>query len=247
MPKRFWSELELTSHARAVRLVACAALGVVLVTVLAGFAEFGLESALRHNRQVIWHTVPQGGSSHFLSPSVSQSLINLASAVFAPFGLYTWYPGAGWMPVPIWEYWLAPLLAVLCPLVYLLVPVTLRRCRVRRVHLLRAFAFGLPATAVVCELLFLLEIVVLDSWWWGTPLTPVLNPIGYLAEAGVPWMVVLFAWQSWWWWSVNRRYLKLANPLGVTAAMITIASLGTLIILFAFTPTGIELMNLLSP
>ena len=238
-PGRFWATLELTSHARPFRLVGYALLGFVLVTLIAGGIELGLLAWLG-----LLQTQMYG---YWQTPRWVELTQQVASPLVAPFGLFEWKPwGAwgGWLPELMREYLMAPLFVALCPLVYLVLPVTLRRCRVRKTHIARAFLLGLPAAAFVCEMLFLSHLLIRShsrlgpAWAW-------LGLVYGTARSGLIWLVVLLIWQGVWWHAVNRRYLRLPNPLGVTGAVIAIAGLGTLIPLLAFTGLGPALVRFL--
>ena len=233
-PRKFWDNIRMTSHARPIRLLAYAILGLMLVTFSMGVVEFTVELATQFGRQ--------------LSPNQTNALwLRGISVIFAPIGLLWWWPGSGPTPHVMWEMLLAPMFVVLCPLAYLALPTTLRRCRVRRVHLLRAFLLGAPMALLWAEVIFISQTLFFMARWQAGPgvVMNVLNFFEPILSSGANWIIVLYIVQWRWWHAVNRRYLRLPNPAGVTFAMLTIAGLATLTLLFAFTRLGVSLVELL--
>jgi len=229
-PRKFWASMPMTSHARPIRLLAYAILGLMLVTVSMGMVEFAVELTTQFGRQ--------------LHPNQANALwLRGTSMILAPIGLVWWWPGT--VAYVEWEMLLAPMFVVMCPLAYLALPTTLRRCRVRRVHVLRAFLLGLPMTLLWAEVLFISQRLLFNAMWQMGPgvAMSVLNFLKPILYAGVHWIIMLYIVQWRWWHAVNRRCLKLPNPAGVTFAMLAIAGLATLTAMLAFSPTGVSLVE----
>ena len=239
-PGRFWRSLVMTPYARPGSLVAYTIVSMVFVSLLAAIPELAID-------------VQFGYLSSYVSPTGAWRLSNdaalkqILSIVVGPFGTL-WWSSYSW-PIPRIEYeLLLPVLFVaLCPAAYLCLPTTLRTCTVRRIHIVRAALLSIPLAVFWFEALYLIHVLV----FIGGPYLPSRGLVGavYLvepiAESGLTWIVPLVALQWCWWSSVNRRYLRLTNPRAVTAAMLVIAGLATLIPLFAFSNAGVAMVRLM--
>lgn len=235
-PGAFWAAMNLSNHRRWGRIVVFIAIGTGLVTAAAGLIEAAFELEFgwlsRTPLASLWGSNPVGLSAFVID------------AMTSPFGLWSWSSLRGYRRgLEIDFVWL-PLFVVLCPVVYALIPTTLGRCRVRRVHLLVAFAYGLPRVCLWLEALYLMHLLVFRL---------LLSPYGFYSShrqsvmldvfaSGAVWMFGLFVCQWRWWSAVNRSYLRLARPRSVTAAMLTIAGLVVLILMFGCSSTGAEIL-----
>lgn len=236
-PGWFWSRIGLSGYHNTLRLVCYPLLGVVIVTVLMGLPELGA----------------MGAMGHFTPPNPSQpwqwvleTVLSVVSAMAVPIGLL-WMTMTRWNGFQIyfdWEVLLSPMFVALCPVCYLVLPTTLRRCKVRRVHVLRAFALGFPAAMLWVEVLTISHSFIAygSMVWHRWTAGAVLAAVAPAVEAGFVWIVALMCQQWYWWYCVNRRYLRVPNPIGVTTAMIAIAGIATLIPLFAYTWVGTQLI-----
>lgn len=233
-PGWFWSRIELSGYHNTGRLMRYPLLGVVIVTALMGLLELWALGALGFLN-------PQSLSNH--GNGVLEVFLTVVNALAAPIGLFAVSSVHGFYFE--WEALLSPLFLALCPVCYLILPTTLRRCKVRRIHVLRAFAFGFPAAMLWVEVLTISHFFTAfgSMTWHGSFAGAVLGAAAPAVEAGLVWIVVLGCLQWYWWYSVNKRYLRVPNPGWVTSAMIAIAGLATLIPLFAFTLTGTLLIS----
>src|SRR5207237_3143678 len=131
----------------------------------------------------------------------------------------------------------ALVLPLIIPLAFLLLPVTLRTCRVRRVHLLRITAYGLiwlplafwavdlvqVAESVTEQLLRLLlkgmhETILLRTWLWLS------------WHQWTTLLIMCIAWQFLWWRAATVRYLKLPHASATTGLLLAAALVGSVII-----------------
>lgn len=105
---------------------------------------------------------------------------------------------------------------VLMPLTFLLLGESMRRCRVRNVHLLRGFAYSLPLPAILVVGGILLHVLRRE-------------------EMIVKWMVVgTLLWLAVYWFFFTWRYLRLPHAWGVALAMVTISVLAGAVVQVGF-------------
>lgn len=110
--------------------------------------------------------------------------------------------------------------AVAMPMAFLALGYTLARAKVRKVHLLRAFALTLPAP-IIGSIAGVLVNARFSFWGGGLEFFRPLLGLG--AEVWVTWAALLvFFWS---WWMIVSRYLRLEQPRAVMLAMTTIALL----------------------
>ncbi len=110
--------------------------------------------------------------------------------------------------------------AVAMPIAFMVLGDTLAKAKVRKVHLLRAFALTLPAPVVgsVAGVL-----VNARFSFWGGGLEFFRPLLGLGVEVWITWAaLLLFFWS---WWMIVSRYLRLEQPRSVMLAMTTIALL----------------------
>jgi hypothetical protein len=137
---------------------------------------------------------------------------------------YDWISGArGVHPLPV----IALLAAALMPATFLLLPQSLRRAKVRRIHLVRAGAYSLIMFPIVL-LTPNFAVIVLNSLRgaWG-----IFFPFGVqlwslrhheaLACSGA--LADVCLWLLLWWSAVLRRYLRLPHSWAVALAMLVLA------------------------
>ena len=243
-PARFWGGLEMTAHARLWSLAWYAVISACVVTLLAAIPEVAIDLNLGY---LHYHFTPSRFAHHAPKPTMA-AVCQTASMIVGPFGTvwWTWHRGVNFYIE--WVLLLPPLFVALCPLAYLCLPTTLNACKVRKTHIVRAFLLGVPIAMLACETLFLVHTLLFQGWshGQGSWIGRAIDLIEPLATAGVLWMLPLIALQWCWWHAVNRRYLRLPNPRAVTAAMLAIAALATLIPLFGFTQVGVALYELLT-
>lgn len=117
---------------------------------------------------------------------------------------------------------------LLMPLWLSILGTTFARARVRRIHLLRGLAYGLPA-AVSGALALLLglngEVVLLTHG-----LSPIPEPVLMWGTGAMP--LAFLIYHGLWWWLLIRRYLRLPHAIWIVV-LNTIMSWLVLVILGA--------------
>lgn len=199
----------------------------------------------------------------------------LAGLVLATIAVRTgriWYAegltgsrwGARWMPpttssqdVLLWLRFefqffalcLAPAF-VLPLLAFRAIPTSLRRVKVRRVHLVRAWLYWLIAAAAVALLLAIVQFGYV--WIRSDDLPELLMPSQWrffsFTDGGVstvifmtvkPLWFIVMVWAFFWWWSACRCYLRLPDA-GLTATLLmTVVLIASYLITFI----GAEVLN----
>lgn len=109
-------------------------------------------------------------------------------------------------PLPI----LGLLAGLLMPLAFVALPHTLRTCRVRRVHLLRVWAYSLPTTLLALQAT-LIVLLVLEGGQ---------DELHRLVQC-----LVVIAWQFYWWRAAVRHYLRLPHANAVVGSAVVIGLL----------------------
>lgn len=213
-PRRFWRWVRMDHPVRRARLVRGALLGALFMDVLGvlgvGLVFFAITVIHRFTWsywpiEELWYPVFRTLHYGLLPPGVA---------------LYFETPLA-WVLLP-------PLTLVLMPAAFLTVPVTFRRAKVRRVHLLRIFLYGLAAYPLMCALpawVIMLGEMVLE-----------LRPVLQLAWQLRPWIelaewTLLIAWPvvfiGWWWYRAARDYLRLPRPGLIAIVLLAMAMAGS--------------------
>lgn len=131
------------------------------------------------------------------------------------------------------------LTVLLVPFTFALLPVTLRRARVRRGHLARIWAYSLAwiplafgASGLVVQVLKILDFIgrmLGKSWPWFSITIDHLRLRGAwitLAAAGI--------WSALWWSLAARRYLRLPHATAIGLVMTALAMLLVTLTLFIF-------------
>lgn len=223
-PNGFWRWIAMEHRIRVLRLVACLAVCACLVYVVAGVLFLAWD--------LLWAWRPLGMSLVRYSPGVQ----------LAPpeqrFG-YWWH-------IKIQPFWwclgprnwgnpiFAPVIAIsltalaLMPLSYLLLPITFRTFRVRRLHLFRIAAFGWMWVPLF---LWIGQGVVQHTYshlQWGRPFSGRTVPVEWRYVGAA-----LFVWQVWWWSAATRSYLKLPHPVTVSLTLTAVCYFTAFMLLFA--------------
>lgn len=221
-PARFWREVRMTDpvHLRPAAFLVGLSIAVGLVVVL------GQLVYLDHTLFRIWKTPTRGGVRYWLS-LIGENILWLPANVahFVPGVL-----GA----------------ALVMPVLFLLMPTSVRRARVRRAHVIRVWLYSLVAPALIVALWGGLYLVasaihwsvadVVSPWRWFRRGRPD-SVLGMLAIRWLPPVVclgLLVAWLVRWWALACRWYLRLdhARWIAVLFGVITLA-LGLLVESFA--------------
>lgn len=208
-PARFWTRMRVESPVRTGRLVVLA-LGVVLATHVVIALLWGSIGYAQSRAGY-----PAGWLGIIAEPW--DSALSLTINPYTPRGRF--------VPAPLT---ILPFVAAVwglgAALPFACLGPSLRRARVKRVHVLRAWAYFVPTVAVLVlgsAVYWTAHAHILARglwrWWmWNTTI----------------WMVVLAGplvlWYWWWWRSFVGTYLRLDRP-GLTAAlMLTVSGLAVL-------------------
>lgn len=220
-PRTWWSSVRLTFVVRPVRLVIIALLPLLVAHAFIGLATLLTVSSYNLTFGVV--------SSTFLRvlPSWSYPLI-FPYALSSIFEL----PLLGTSP---WMY-LSLLWFALAPLTFMAIPATLRRCRVRRRHLVRIFAYSLLGLPLVLlpSLLFADGSILGYRGWasWGNNLPPYRLLTANFAS--LPLLTGL--WLGATWWAAATRYLRLPHAVAVVAVLLFCSFLASLVIVATLHP-----------
>jgi hypothetical protein len=120
----------------------------------------------------------------------------------------------------------------LVPLAFLALPYTLRRAKVRRVHLVRIAAWGMVTPALVALSAVSLSRAALEwvSFGGGQDIGPPVLDVYFARESEIVFGVVI-VWVWWWWATACGLYLKLPRAKTVALAMVVMAVLAALVAL----------------
>jgi hypothetical protein len=227
-PWRLWRWIRMENPIKRWRLVLFTALAVPIVHAAAGLTPL-VTALLGVLPPRYW------GSGWVWMPRDTP----LAALRFAAWPFTDNSVRDAWSPVwsTVHPLALAALLTfVLMPLSFLLLPVSLRRAKVRRAHLVRIAVYALPLWILLCDLPVLsmacIEIAGEAStelgWRWDRSAALdfiATNRWRYLLAA----TVLLLAL---WWWQAAKHYLKLPHTLLVALLMAALsAALATVAIL----------------
>jgi hypothetical protein len=128
--------------------------------------------------------------------------------------------GINGMPVM----WITLMASMLAPMVFIVLPVTLRKAKVLPSHIVRLLLLSL----VIPALMFVLVMV-----GWGVELWRASgqNQVGayVLMLGGVPAL-------CWWWWSGCKQYLRLTSHGVVATSVLVIVFLGGFVVLVGLDP-----------
>jgi hypothetical protein len=215
-PRRFWTWVRMEWPVDAVRVVVFAALAGLLLYAL-GILLYTGAYALAS----IWSPwTPRGGL--FGQAWINETALTIVDAVL-PFctqgigwGLFRGYASA-WLlePLPI----VALTAWLLTPLAFGALPETLRRCRVRRIHLLRVWLYGSAPIPLLLQLPRVLDFALQAFSIRFDP-----GFVGYLQ------LLVVLAWQRVWWGRAVRHYLRLPGAGAVAWAVVVMSFLAAVLI-----------------
>ena len=133
------------------------------------------------------------------------------------------------------------------PVIFALIPITLRQARVRRRHIVRIFFYSLVAPITIacawCAVNLMLLIIGLDRladaidpvYWRGQVGSSVLTTFLFQLLPGMALVLPCTVWMANWWYLACRRYLQLERPGRVTAVLTLILFLLATITELVFT------------
>lgn len=218
-PRGFWDWVGLQHDVVMTRIGLFIAIAMPLIAAASVAVMVGLHA-------IVWSS---------LLPSIAWQYVN-RSHILGPI-----YPlGDGYLLLSGWSLTLRQvclpleLLGVLiflfAPLTLLLLPQTLRRARIRPVHIFRAFAYsllGVPMRLVLARIVALClhgAAGLFDALGSHSLWPEAMAESVYLCR---DWIVlgVLIAWTTTWWWSACEGYFKLPSSKRIVAVMMVVAIL----------------------
>jgi hypothetical protein len=219
MPRRLWRGIRLEMQIRPGRLILFALLGFLSLRLLA----------------VVTLQAPWLLAQGLLGGRYSQLPDDpwlIARDLAWPYPSWYAYSGPGTIVAP----WVLGgiLICLFLPLTFFLLPISLRRAKVRPAHIARITAYNLAflplmigvfpllmgAWLLLCALTYW-EVVDILGWGWPESTEPAFG------VASIIWTLAL-VWRFW--KPATRDYLRLNGPTGVVAAMLTIATLASAVI-----------------
>jgi hypothetical protein len=216
-PRRFWSWIRMEHPTRAGRMALVVAIGVALVAAIAAAFVAAITPWLELMARflppryyqttgwsdIFWNSRLVGGDLYFTKRGNGDP--------------------APWVVIAVG--------AALCmPLAFVLLPVTLRRARVRRGHIVRVWAYGLiwlPLVLAAPALVFALVPM-------GVMLDVRLHGAGYWCRglgvwlyrfSSLPGLACAAAWIFLWWKAAAGRYMRLPRPALIAGAMLLLTIL----------------------
>lgn len=209
-PLRFWSALRLEHPHRPGRLLAALA-ALFLLTHLASNVLLSGTELVRYADVAL-----AGAPKDWVRPAL---------LFLWPYHFLT-FPGRPATGIEF-DPWCALLLlwAALAPAFVLVLPQTLRMCRIRRGHLLRVLVFTLPVPILITLLWY-----AVSAWCHAqhrrTPLAPWrINAARALMDQSPCIALLALAWMALCWWAVTTRYLRLPRPTMVAAAIVIMSGM----------------------
>jgi hypothetical protein len=219
-PRSFWRDVRMTDpiHLRPAACVALACIGAALLAVFARSVQI----------QVGW--------TRFLASQRAGGLrawlaVFADAAVDAPLRILS---DGGTLLIAL----------AAMPLLFLLLPATLRRARVRRAHVLRIWIYSLVCPALLGATYLAVYVSAaafgahgfaraIDPWRW-IPWRAAQQSIDLMVlRALLPrlFLVAIFlAWVVPWWWIAGDRYLKLERPGAIAVLLGTIVALAATLV-----------------
>lgn len=235
-PRRFWTWVRMEHIVRPARMAHGAWAGAVLVYLAAAAVVFVLCSA---QLLVLWMAgYLNGVPSEFAPWALKTALWPLRHDEYVPWSLM----GRG----PLHSWGVVSLVAVAAmPVVFLVLPDTLRQAKVRKIHLVRIGAYslvGLPLVMAAGTAVHLILQVLRWSFGWqarydgGEWLWDLDRAI--MGHGRFSALVLVCLWLALWWGRAASLYLRLPRPYACTAAVLAIAALLTLIVGFVIPGLG---------
>ncbi|MCC6909728.1 MAG: hypothetical protein IT430_17465 [Phycisphaerales bacterium] len=234
-PKRFWSAVDLTDPVHFRPTVSLALLMLALPLI---FRWIGASTFLLAQTRLTGSWRPWWASRPATATDIMVAALDCSFWVLSPDDTATYYSSdVPWLvvvpQVVLWWFGLAwPLLTALC---FVLIPISLRRIRVRPEHIRRIGAYGivwmmLPLVALAAVEMAALIINAASIWatgreaygWWNVWLVP-------LTAGMLPTLPFFFAPFAYWWWAAACRcYLRLPDSRMVAALLTLLSGLITL-------------------
>ncbi len=207
IPPRLWRHLRIEMEIVPSRLRVFTLLSIILFK-LAGMATLGAALA------VTLYLQPRRG---WYTPTTVERVLPILWP-YRGYGPMYWRGDfiSGWIVISFLTF-------LLVPLAFFLLPVSLRRAKVRRAHIMRIQAYALALIVPILGLWSLTQtaVVLLDhadsSLVWKFDLDDL--PFGPITACFTT------AWLLWAWHAAVKHYLRLPHALPVALAMLTIAAL----------------------
>lgn len=231
-PWAFWNWVRMEYEVSAGRLLAGAAVGMVLMHIAASIVSILIIASAT---LLDFAAMPIYGSTDYILGELSYR----AQAVVMPWSNFDemgpgrW--GLGQLNAVSVFAMLGFFTAVILPAAYLVLPDTLRRARVRRVHLLRIAGWGMVGLPLAAHLPGAIKGVlwnVVDVF--GLMGVECPGPLRWLRqsfEVHAPGQIflVVVGWLMLWWGFACGRYLRLSRPWLVAATLLFMSALAAVI------------------
>jgi hypothetical protein len=215
-PWSLWRQIQLHFGIRTTRLLLVAVAALFLSHVVVSASSFQMV----HRLTKLSGSTNLYGFAPLLPPGLPDPVYAAAYLAW-PYATFGNFGGAAAGDSP----WIV--LAVGCflmtPAAFLLLPFTLRRCRVRGAHLFRVAAYslaGLPLLVLVAGVLQLFT----PPWQWvrgfsaDRVVVALFGYFGALPLMSLGWLMIF-------WWFAATRYLRIPHAAAVVATMLAVAFL----------------------
>ncbi len=204
-PGRMWRALRLEHEVRIRRLLLLGLVQMVLLHAVLFLLAWGSPRAFAAWTPSQWWANPNG------------SLLRLAIFPYDAFVVVSCGPGSV-IGAPMALALAVSGISLLMPVSMLLLPITMRRIRVRRVHLLRGFVLALPMVPMTVGMLLVLAIViacdqhVAVDWLSGRLLVATIWTV----------LVLILLWYGYWWRQYLQYYIRMPQPTLTTVVLIVL-------------------------
>jgi hypothetical protein len=229
-PGRFWRWTRMEWPLMPGRLASVVCVGWLLALLIPGALGLFVSMLNYHlSTGVPWRLTlsnylhDQGQLAAFWPFGHAEDATSAASAVLT----YHWVILAEW-PVALL------MMVGLVPVAFELAPVTKRRYKIQRRHLIRVLLYQLPVLCLVLQVKMLVPMVL-------GPLSIFLNNAGvswgyklaaFVYRNGSAWecygFVLVLLLSMWWWYAASRWYLRLPRPGLIAVGLVTVAALASL-------------------
>jgi hypothetical protein len=214
-PRRFWRILRMDHPIRAGRLLVLGALLLV--------GSHAIVSINTFDRA--WQNT---SASHIRSPGVRPRLSDRQRALYAARAAAWGYRDHSEMvglltivetyPRLPWLVWVTPGLLVTTAGGFVMLPMSLRKAKVRAAHIAQIMTYSLTLVPITWAM-----------WWVLQPRMPYVHVVASMSSGDAPGataLVLTTTGATFWYWRVaSRDYLRLAHPTGVAAALVGVGFL----------------------
>lgn len=213
-PARMWRALRLEHEVRIRRLLVLGIAQIALLHVVFFLLTWGTPRVFALWSGPFWPFTPGAVLELALFPYGGVIVIACGAGNVA--GMPAWIPPA------------ISAVSLLMPLSMLLLPISMRRIRVRRVHLLRGFVLGIPMMWLTLGVMLGVTLVIACEQ---------SVPGGALGQRALASVVVggialLIVWYGYWWRQYLRYYIRMPQP--TLTAVVLLILCGTFVFVSSF-------------